>query len=184
MKKILLSIFSFFLLLQACSIVSEKDLNRLKKYKGPVSLTHNLNTLYSDSAKKKITMKAKLREEFQDGNQEFPEGILVEFYNEKQVKTTVLTAKTAFYFKEQNQYVARENVVVINLEKNDTLRTEELNWKPQATKKEEQLFTDKDVKITTPRETLLGTGLKAKQDFTWYKILIPKMKLYRNDIGR
>jgi len=152
MPKVFLSIFLFFSILQACSIVSEKDLNRMKKYKGPISLTHNLNTLYSDSAKKKIVMKAKLREEFEDGNQEFPKGILLEFYNEEEEKTTILTAKKAFYFKEQNQYVARENVVVINILKKDTLRTEELNWKPSATRKEEQLFTDKDVKITTPSD--------------------------------
>lgn len=184
MPQKLLFIFCFFYLLQSCSIVSEKDLNRLKPYTGPIALTHNLNTLYSDSAKKKITIKAKLRKEFQDQNQEFPKGILLEFYDENQEKTTVLTAKKAFYFKEQDQYVARENVVVINLTKKDTLRTEELNWKPNAPNKEEQLFTDKDVKITTPKETLLGTGLKAKQDFTWYKILIPKMKLYRNKTRR
>ena len=60
-------------------------------------------------------------------------------------------------------------MVVKNLQKKETLNTEELHW--DRTKQE--VFTDKFVRIETPTEILTGQGLRANQDFSRYRILKP-----------
>jgi hypothetical protein len=63
----------------------------------------------------------------------------------------------------------RGNVIVRNLQKGETLNTEELSWKPETKK----IFTEKFVTITTADEILKGEGLDAMQDMTHYRIRKP-----------
>jgi LPS export ABC transporter protein LptC len=57
-------------------------------------------------------------------------------------------------------------VVVINILKGDTLRTNELWWDQN----EQKFYTDKPVRIYQKDKTIFGTGLRADQDFSSYDI--------------
>jgi len=109
---------------------------------------------------------AKKINEFQNGDQEFPEGIYLEFYDQDGKITSSLRANTAYHFKQEGKWRGRGHVVVINLEKEQQLNTEELFWLP-ATKK---IFTEKFVTITDHQDVIYGTHLKANQDLSNYSL--------------
>ncbi len=167
MKRFFVLFLFFVLIFFACepTKISPKE----KPYKGAILKAFDVFTILSDSAKKKVSLKTPLQLEFIDGNQEFPKGIEVVYYDEKKQPYTRLTANYAQYFKTENRYVATGNVIVYNLQKKEELRTEELNWTPNNQK----IYTQKFVTIQTPTEVLTGNGLTARQDFKEYIITNP-----------
>lgn len=143
-----------------------KDIQKVVNYTGPLIESENIETRYSDSSRLKIKLKAPKQLEMQNGNRVFPNGVDMEFYNETGVVTSTLTANSGIYFKEENTYNVKGNVIIRNLEKKEQLNTEELNWDPETKK----VNTDKQVRIETPDQLLTGMGLDATQDFSYYKI--------------
>ncbi len=160
--------FCVLFVLTACE-VSKKEIESMKPFEGPTMKTFELVTNYSDSGMVKIRVSAPLQLEYETGNQEFPDGIQVDFFNEKEENYSRLTAKEAFYDKTKNEYTAQRDVVVENVKNQEILKTEELNWTPSK----REIYTDKFVVITTPTEILKGHGLVAAQDFTAYEIKKP-----------
>ena len=141
----------------------------IETYQGPVMEVDNIETLYSDSTVLRIRLKAPKQIELQNGDREFPNGVYVEFFDEKGKKTSNLKANSGVYYKEQNSYKVTGNVIIKNLVEEKTMKTEELNWFP-ATKK---VSTEKFIRIETPDQILTGEGLDAAEDFSNYKIRKP-----------
>ena len=92
-------------------------------------------------------------------------GIKVEFFNDSGVIQSVLTAKYARYYEQQNNVLVRDSVMVTNI-KGERLNTQELVWNQKA----EKFFTEKPVTITTATQQIFGDGMEANQDFSTYKI--------------
>lgn len=156
------------LFLVSCSKPTQ-DPDKLPKYKGPIMETANVQTLYSDSAQLKIKLNSPLQQQFQNGDGVYPKGLNLTFLDENGKISTTLRANYGRYEKVTDSYLARGNVIVKNLAKNETLETEELRWSKQKRK----ITTDKFVKIRTADEILTGHGLEANQDFSRYRILKP-----------
>jgi len=165
----LLSLVAGLALLAGCG-GTEKEIKQPVTYKGPLREVRNLEMLFSDSARLKIHLKAPLQLEQTNGDQHFPKGVYIEFYDEKGVKSTTLKANKGIRYATTNLYNVQGNVIVRNLQKGETLNTEELTWKPETKK----IFTEKFVTITTAEEVLTGIGLDAMQDMTHYRIRDPK----------
>lgn len=150
-----------------CSFCQKKqEPHAVKFYTGPMVVTKQLNAFYSDSAKIKLQVIAPIRSEYRSGDQEYAKGIRVNFFNDKQQSYAYLQSNYAQYDKETDIFLAIGNVIVENTEEAKKLETEELRWNRQAQK----IYTDKFVRITTPKEVISGMGLEASQDFTYYKI--------------
>jgi LPS export ABC transporter protein LptC len=162
----------FFVLIALLAMVATgcgkdlKDPDQEKKHVGPFRETANVTTLYSDSAKVRIKLQAPVQEDYENGDMVFPDGIDVEFYEEGEAVTSTIRANYGKQERNKDLYLVRGNVIVHNLQKQETLETEELYWN----KAKAQIYTDKFVKITTPEEILMGHGLQANQDFSNYKI--------------
>jgi LPS export ABC transporter protein LptC len=139
-------------------------------YEGPLSEAEEVTMFYTEKEVVKVMMQAKKIFEFQNGDQEFPEGIYIEFYDEFGKKTSTLKANSAYFFKEENKWRGRGAVEVINIEKQEQLNTEELFWR-RDTKK---ISTDKFVTIKLQNEVIYGTGLEADQDLSNYQIKNPE----------
>jgi LPS export ABC transporter protein LptC len=77
-----------------------------------------------------------------------------------------LDAHYARYREYESKVFLKDSVVVINIFKGDTLRTNELWWDQNT----EEFYTDKPVRIYQPDKTIFGTGLRAAQDFSKYDI--------------
>ena len=135
-------------------------------YDGPLRQAENITMHYAEKERLKVILQAKKANEFQSGDREFPEGIYLEFYDETGRMTSTLKANTAYYFKQENKWRGRGNVVVVNIDKEQQLNTEELFWLP-ATKK---IYTDNFVTITDHEDVIRGTHLKANQDLSNYSL--------------
>jgi len=97
---------------------------------------------------------------------EFPRTLHVDFYDDSTKIESTVDALYARYREYENKVLLRDSVVVINIEKGDTLRTNELWWDQNT----EEFYTDKPVRIYQRDKTIFGKGLKAKQDFSEYNI--------------
>ena len=77
------------------------------------------------------------------------------------------------YTKEDELWRAWDNVILNNIANGERLNTEELFWDP----KNEKVFTEKFVQISTKDQVLLGEGLMADQDFSSWQITKPTGEL-------
>ena len=102
--------------------------------------------------------------------------IKVDFYDDSQHHTSVLTAKRGVVNDITHDFEAHENVVVVN-DSGTTLRTQELYW-ANATRK---IHTPAYVEITSPKEQLQGQGLESDQSLVNYTIYKPTGKAKTND---
>lgn len=114
-------------------------------------------------------MKAPRQNDFESGDTEWPEGLFLESFGDEGESTTTFMANYVYFTRAENIYRAEGNVVVKNLENGDELNTEELFWNPEK----EEFYTDKFVTIKSDEEVHTGEGLRANQDFTYYRILKP-----------
>lgn len=152
----------------SCS-VPEKEASIQEEYTGPLIELEDVVFYYSDSALVKVKGITPLRKEFANGDQEFPEGLYLEFYDDKGVIESTIDANIAFYNKEEDHWLGQEGVVVTEAETGKNLKTEELYWVPA----DERIHTEKFVTISSDTEVLYGKGLDAKQDLSEYTIKQP-----------
>lgn len=153
--------------LQACN---QSDLKEPLIYDGPVRIGENVELFYTEENRVKVKMVAPMAYEFENGDNEFPNGLYLEFFDETGKLESTLRANEAFYFKKDHLWRGRGKVEVKNLEKNEQLNTEELFWKPA----EEKIYTDKFVTIRQQSDVIYGQGLEAKQDMSDYIIKKPE----------
>ncbi|NOS56491.1 MAG: LPS export ABC transporter periplasmic protein LptC [Cyclobacteriaceae bacterium] len=156
----------FIIVLSSCKT---KETAKPVIYEGPLREAENILMNYTENDRMKAILKAKKIFDYQNGDQEFPEGIYLEFFDKTGKLTSTLRANTAFYFKGENRWRGRGKVVVKNIEKGQQLNTEELFWKPDTKK----IFTEKFVTITDEHDVLYGTGLDAFEDMSSYTIKNP-----------
>ena len=155
------------MLLASCS---QQETTKPVVYDGPSREMENVDMLYTEKQTLKVKLQAKKIFEFASGDNEFPEGIYLEFYDETGLLTSTLRANSAYFFKAENKWRARGKVEVKNIEKGEELNTEELFWRPDK----KRIFTEKFVTIKQHSEVLYGTGLDAAQDLSDYTITKPE----------
>ncbi len=123
--------------------------------------------IYSDSAKMqvKITAPTMLRYTDNLSQQEFPDGLLVEFFDDYKRKTGQLSAKYGMRYENENKVVVQDSVVWKS-NNGEQLDSEELIWE----ERNERIYTNKFVTITRPNEIIFGYGFEADQNFTRTRI--------------
>jgi len=159
---ILLAIIVHF---TGCYETSQDALNA-EDYDGPIMELDNIVFHFSDSAQVKAKGTSKKRMEYVNGDQEYPQGLYLEFYDDNGVLESTIDANKAFYNKKEDWWRGREGVIVKRIATGEQLNTEELYWVPS----EERIHTEKFATITRVDGVLYGTGLEAKQDLSSYSI--------------
>jgi LPS export ABC transporter protein LptC len=145
-----------------------KDVDALMKRQKGVEEAFDITSYLSQEG----VMKARLRSPYMLRHQsdsayiEFPRTMHVDFYDDSTRIESILDAKYARYRGYEDKVFLRDSVVVINLTKGDTLKTDELWWDQNT----QEFYTDKPVEIHQPDKTVYGKGLRAAQDFSWYDI--------------
>ncbi|MCC6462831.1 MAG: LPS export ABC transporter periplasmic protein LptC [Saprospiraceae bacterium] len=158
--------------LPACDSALRREAREFTKEDTNVEVAHDVEILYSDSAVVRVRITAPTLLYYVDRDnprQEFPDGIKVEFLTPTLEVRSVLTAKTAVRQDNSSLVTARDSVVLQTVEQ-EKLETEELIWN----EKTEKVYTEKFVKVTKPGELIYGFGLEANQDFSFWKITVPK----------
>ncbi len=142
------------------------DPDQLKVYDGPINSSVNAFIVHSDSAIVRTEITAARSLEFQNGNQEFPEGIEIKFYTKEGLLESTMVADRGYFIKDENVYRGEGDVQIENLIKDQSLKTEEIFWN-RAKKK---IYTDKFVTIREKGTQFNGNGMEADDSFSNYKL--------------
>lgn len=154
-------------------------INRSISENTPTQIAENFGTSYTDSALLQMRMEAPLMEYYgkmEEPYSDFPEGIIVYFYNEQGEPNGHISAKFARYFEAKQLWEVRDSVVALN-EKNELLETELLFWDEPG----DLIYTDKFVRITQQDQIIRGYGLESDPRFLKWKINNVTATLYLDD---
>jgi LPS export ABC transporter protein LptC len=133
----------------------------------PNEIVNDMHTLYSDSGVVKYEIIATRMEKYDEPKNKtiFKNGIIVNFFKEKDSIISTLTADYAEIREKENMIIARNNVIFTNVEKHQTLETEELFWDQNA----KRIRTDKHFHVIGEDGTeVWGYGLDTDENFTDY----------------
>lgn len=133
----------------------------------PIEKIEGAEMLHTENGKLKVKIVATTIERF--NNQEpqlvFSNHLVVYFYNDSALVQSTLKAEYAEINDEKKLMTAKENVILTNIA-GKKLESEELIWD----EKNNKIYTDKKVKITTGKEVIEGEGFVSNPDFTEYSI--------------
>lgn len=161
-----------FILLLTLTCCNNNKIDKVKVAASPkdVPLERGINISinYTDSGYVKARVFAPILERYSNDERqenEMKKGITAYFYEKNGKITSYIKSKYAVRKEKERVMIARNDVVVVNI-KGDTLRTEELIWD----EKTDKITSDKYVKITTPDQIIMGTGLESNTNFSWFKV--------------
>jgi LPS export ABC transporter protein LptC len=149
------------------------EVNSLGTKKLNVEEGRNVVVNYTLGGKIKTILRSPLMLRVQDTvvYVEFPNTLAADFYNEQGKAESKLTAKYGKYRENESIVYLKDDVVVINFAKGDTLYCDELYWDRNRFGKE--FYTNKPVRIRTKTQVLNGVGMEARQDFKEWTIINP-----------
>lgn len=160
------------------------EVNRLfSKDETLVETAREVEMLYSDSSilKLRIVTPTLLRHlDKRERFQEFPDGLLVEFFSENgQEVMGRLTANYAQRYDNDGRFVVRDSVVWVGSQ-GERLETEELIWEEEKDK----VSTNKFVVVRRPDEIIYGHGFESNQKFTEWRIRAIEGRIRANDLTK
>jgi LPS export ABC transporter protein LptC len=161
---ILLGLAMFF----SCSPDLEKIETITRKDNLPVEVAENLRILYSSHARIQMIMEAPRMERYEgeEPYMELPEGFVMTFFDDHMNETSRISANYAIQYEKDDLIDARNDVVVENMETREKLNTEQLIWD----RKNELIYSDKFVKVTSEEDVLYGQGFESDERFTSWVI--------------
>jgi LPS export ABC transporter protein LptC len=166
MKGLLLLTVVALLALMGCEEKIKPSVVSIGQKEIPAQESWSSTVTFSDSARIKAILWAGHIASYTD--QHFTllgDSIHVDFYNEHEVHTSLLTARRGKVNDQTQDFEAHENVVVIS-DDGTILRTERLFW----TSAEQRIHTDAFVDIVSATEHIMGHGLVSDQGLKNYKI--------------
>lgn len=132
----------------------------------PSQESWNSTITFSDSARIKAILWAGYIASFsQQRYTLLQESLRVDFYDDNQAHTSLLTAKHGRVNDATQDFVAHGNVVVVS-DDGTTLKTDSLFWNNATRKISTQAFVD----IVSPTEHIRGMGMESDQNLKNYKI--------------
>lgn len=164
---LLLCTFTFF----SCT----NDLHKIKKItydpNSPDEVSQKLTIYYVDSGYAKLNIFALHAETYSKQQlTKLKDSIQVDFFDEDGKITSTLTAKYGEVNHESGKMFVKDSVRLVNHADQRTMYTTILYWNQS----DSTIYTDRNVRLVSPKGTAFGTSLKAKQDFTSYRITDPR----------
>ena len=121
------------LILFSCSSNNPQKIQ--EDYSGPIIEIKNLNTFFSDSAKVRFKLKSDLYQVFTSGEEIYPDGLKMDIFSRNiDSVSAIFSANHVIKYPDENYYKAVGDVILLNINTNDELRTEELFWYPNDEK--------------------------------------------------
>lgn len=166
MKRFLPALAFCLIALQGCEEKIKPSVVAMNQKEIPSQESWKSTVIFSDSARTKAILWAGHIASYAD--QRFTllsDSIHVDFFNEFEEHTSLLTARRGRVNDQTQDFEAHENVVVIS-DGGTIMRTERLFW----TNAEQKIHTDAFVDIVSPTEHIMGQGLVSDQGLKNYKI--------------
>lgn len=157
------------------------DLDTIQKVtydpKAPDETSTNLEVLYTDSGYTRVRIFAKLAETYTlpERVTKFKDGVEVDFYSDNGDVVSKLTALYGEVNFKTGLITVRDSVVLRNLEKKQTMETEQLfyNQNNDTISTQKYVICKRDGKGVIGR----GHGLKTTRFFNYFEILAPEGKM-------
>ena len=173
--KLLPSAFQAIKVIVAAALLSgcgNSDLNEaeritLDQQKIPVESGNDITVIYTDSAKLQAKVMASTMKRYQEEDEtylEMPDGVIAYFYNDREERSSTLTANHGVRYTEKGKTIVRDSVVVVN-RKGDTLRTERMVWN----ERKNFIRSEKEVTVKTSQEIINARGFRSNPSFTEYE---------------
>lgn len=158
------------LLTTGCTPDIEKINALTREVKLPTISDRDIEIIYNDSTKLKLILKAPLLNMYLGEEPEYyeaPQGMEVVFYDKDERPESKVTCKYAIYFKDKQLWEGRDSVEAVNVQKGDTLQTEQLFWN-QGTG---IIYSEKFTRIATIDGVFYGeAGFESNQNFSRWKL--------------
>jgi LPS export ABC transporter protein LptC len=166
--------YSFFILLSLIAFAfqscGEDEMSEEEKAKNTLMASfENIRRIYSEEGLLKIKVEAPLEYIYQNEDLFYPKNFRVSMYNPNGDITTTLTADSGRFEKVSKLYHAYGNVEIINHQQEQKVNTPEIHWNQFK----REIYTEKEIAIKTPTETLYGIGMTSNEEFSKYKIMQP-----------
>lgn len=168
MKKIFfLSILIIFLFLYGCKEEKLKPQidSSINSEELPDQESKNAVITFTEEGKLKAILYADNIKVLGEKNEKLLENLKIEFFDDKEVQTSVLTSLFGKIDDNTQDMYARDSVVAVS-DSGVTLTTEELIWKNKSKK----IITDKFVRIVSAEEIIEGYGFESDQNLRNYTI--------------
>lgn len=170
--------------MSACVTDIEKVNAITQEVQTSIERATDVEILYSDSAQLKVKVSGPTMLRYIDRDnpkEEFPDGVHVEFFNEKGRVISWLDADYAIRNSKESNIITRQNVNLYNSD-NEKLETWELIWD----EKDDRVYTDRFVMISQPEkgDTSYGYGFEAQNDFTRFEIKKNSGKMNISELER
>ncbi len=138
---------------------------------GPIESAFDIEVIYTDQAYVRMILRAPRMDRYEHETKylEMPEGLEVVFYDTLMQQTSSMSARYAISHDDSQIIEARDDVIVIN-ELGEKLNTEQLIWD----QKNEIIYSEKFVRITTEDEVTYGEGFRADERFDSWEIANPR----------
>ncbi len=138
----------------------------------PVESAKDITVLRSDSGKLQIFMTSPQLDRYQ-GEQsysKYPKGLCVIFYDENRKEIRKLSANYAVDYDERRVMEAKNNVIIIDFKKGDTIYTESILWD----RNRKSISSNVLVKRVNKNNILYGDGFDADDSFNNYSLRHPR----------
>jgi len=159
----------FCMMLSSCR--ENVDLRQLENYKGPYRITTGMEVYRSDSAVVTVKVIAEKQLVFENGDSEFPEGIMIYFYEKDGSLSSTIRADHGYQDAKDNIYRGEGDVRVHNIKKGTKLNSEELFWD----ERKEIIFTEKFVTVEQDDGNIVNAnGMRSDEalnDITFYEVV-------------
>ncbi len=164
--KIILSLLSLILLTHCTSERVKPAIDKsIKVEELPAQESWNSVITFSDSGKIKAIMNAGHLRVFEEAKETLlDDKIKIDFFDEKEIKTTTLNSLRGRVDDRTNNLWAIDSVVAVS--DSVTLITDELMWRNV----DKKIVSDKFVRIITPKEKIEGYGFESDQSLRNYVI--------------
>lgn len=174
-----ISVAVFFI---ACSSENLKKTGCLE-YGGkfPDESASDIEIIFSDSGKISFILYAPLLNKYitENAYMDCPEGITIISFDNYGNKQSILTADYAISEEKTLRMEANKNVVVTDLKKNETIKTEKIIWD----KKHKRIYSEVEVRQIKADGTVnIGDGFDADERFTKYTIRNPRGEMIASDL--
>jgi LPS export ABC transporter protein LptC len=174
--KILYSLFTKLPVILGVSLLCscETDIEKINSITAqgeyPEITAKKMEIIFSDSGKVQMQMFAESIRQFAKAERpyiEFPDGIEVKFFDDSLHLESEIKANQAVYYTEERIWEARGNVIAVNLQKGETLNTEELFWDENK----KLIYSNSFSRIETTDGTFYGqNGFESNQQFSRWKL--------------
>jgi LPS export ABC transporter protein LptC len=134
----------------------------------PIGVAVNINLKYTDSGRVTATLLSPKMFDFSNRDfpySEFPEGIILDIYDEDNKKSVVVSDYAIIY--DNTNLIDLQGNVVITTADNRILKTEQLFYD----QKKEWLFTNNPVTFTSEKDIINGNGFDSNSKFTNAEVL-------------